>query len=101
SRGGPRWRRGRWAGGSVRLIRLMSRKAAGKLLLAVLCGVLAGASGSAVLALVNEHMDALGQPDRPAAWTFAALAFAAVVTRAAAKLLLVRVSTRLVRDMRV
>jgi putative ATP-binding cassette transporter len=85
----------------MRLIALLLKKSAFPLLLSVLAGIAAGASGSAVLALVNENMSHLGQAGKQAVWTFLALAVAAVASKTTSKLLLVRVSTRVIRDMRV
>ncbi|MDC8016146.1 cyclic peptide export ABC transporter [Tahibacter soli] len=84
----------------MRLILLLMRKSALLLLLSIFAGVAAGAAGSAVLALVNEALRTIDKPDPRIGWIFLALAGTAMVCKLAAKLMLVRASTRTVRDMR-
>jgi putative ATP-binding cassette transporter len=85
----------------MRLLTLLFRKSTLPLLLSVLAGIVAGISGAAVLAVVNDRLSHLSQAGSRTALLFLALAMTAVVTKVASKLLLVWVSTRVVRDMRV
>jgi putative ATP-binding cassette transporter len=85
----------------MRLLILLFRNSAWPLLLSVVAGIAAGASGAAVLAVVNDRLGHLDQTGSQAAWIFLALAITAVATKVTSKLLLVWASTRVVRDMRV
>jgi putative ATP-binding cassette transporter len=85
----------------MRLLVLLFRNSALPLLLSGVAGVAAGVSGAAVLAVINERLDHPGETGSRAAWVFLALAITAVSTKVISKLLLVWVSTRVVRNMRV
>jgi putative ATP-binding cassette transporter len=85
----------------MRLLVLLFRNSALPLWLSGLAGIVAGIAGAAVLTVVNQRISHQGETDSRAAWLFLALAIIAVTTKVASKLLLVWVSTRVVRDMRV
>lgn len=85
----------------MKLIALLWRRSVHLLVLSILAGILAGFAGTAVLAVVNTAMSAMGHIDIVLLSVFLGLAVLSIFTKMGAKLSLVKMSTSLVRDLRV
>jgi putative ATP-binding cassette transporter len=84
----------------MRLIKLLLKQSRVLLVFAMLAGIAAGTTSSLVMALVNESLDKLGHTPPSLPWTFVGLALLSTSAKLGARLALMRLSTRTVKDLR-
>lgn len=84
----------------MRLFSFLTKHSPLLLALSMITGVISGAASSAMVALVNESIKHINDPSMLLAWAFLGVMIAALVTELMSQLLLLRVSTRAVREMR-
>lgn len=85
----------------MRLLTLLLRQSNGLLLWSIVAGAIAGLGSAAVMALANESISRMGSPVQGAGLAFLVMVLLVVGAELVSRLLLLRLSTRAVRDMRV
>jgi putative ATP-binding cassette transporter len=83
------------------MLSLLLNQSSGLLVSSILAGILSGVASSAVLALVNSCLAHLAHVEPNECGYFLALAAVAVGTKLVSRLLLMKLSTRTVKDLRV
>jgi putative pyoverdin transport system ATP-binding/permease protein len=84
----------------MRLLKLLLDQSRLLLIFSIFSGIAAGAISSFMMALVNEGLSNIGHATKSMAWLFLGLALASIIAKLTSRLLLMRMSTRTVRDLR-
>ncbi|GAB4197016.1 MAG: cyclic peptide export ABC transporter [Wenzhouxiangellaceae bacterium] len=84
----------------MKLISFLTKYSPLLLVLSIIAGVISGIASSAMVALVNESIEHINTPGSLVAWAFAGVMLTALVTELTSRLLLLRLSTQAVREMR-
>lgn len=85
----------------MRLLKLLLRQSNGLLVWSIVAGAIAGMGSAAVMALANESISRMDSPAKGAGLAFLALVLLVVGSELVSRLLLLRLSTRAVREMRI
>lgn len=84
----------------MRLLKLLLDQSGFLLILSIASGIAAGAISSLMMALVNEGLSTIGQATISMAWLFLGLAITSILAKLTSRLLLMRMSTRTVKTLR-
>jgi len=84
----------------MRLFSFLTKHSPQLLVLSMITGIISGVASSAMVALVNESIRNINSPSQLLAWAFLGVMIIALVTELASRLLLLRLSTQAVREMR-
>src|SRR6266850_1199658 len=84
----------------MKLFSFLVRQSPSALILAVLTGIVSGAASAALMALVNQTLVPVASPSETLGWAFVGITATVLISRLSSKLLLLRLSTRAVFNMR-
>jgi putative ATP-binding cassette transporter len=84
----------------MKLIKFVLRTSPGYVVFAILAGIIAGASNTGLLVLINATLNRTGTPLTTLAWYFAALCLVMATSRTISSILLIRLSRWSIFDMR-
>ncbi|HEX8352123.1 MAG TPA: ABC transporter transmembrane domain-containing protein, partial [Pyrinomonadaceae bacterium] len=85
----------------MKLIKFVLRTSPGYVVFAIVAGIVAGTSNTALLALINATLNRAGTPLPTLAWYFVVLCLVMVASRTASSILLIRLARWSIFDMRV
>src|ERR1700754_1503263 len=84
----------------MKLVAFLLRSSLGTVCLAVLAGIVAGASNTGLLIIINSALSKSGTPQNKLVWSFALLCLAMLVSRAASWIFLVQLAHRVTFKLR-